>query len=60
MLHQVIEIRSSQFTLPFYSVSFILDTLGLFLFDIDANDCDSGKNSEIQFSVTGGNNAHCN
>ena len=47
-------------SLPLHSVSFILDTLGLFLFDIDANDCDSGKNSEIHFSVTGGNNAHCN
>lgn len=60
MLHQVIESGVANLPLPFYSVSFILDTLGLFLFDIDANDCDSGKNSEIQFSVTGGNNAHCN
>ena len=45
-------------TLYLYCINIVL-FLGQVLFDIDVSDCDSGQNSNITFSITGGKRYLC-
>ena len=49
VLHQVLCASNNILFILFYFI------LGLIIFDINTTDCDAGSNSDITYSITGGN-----